>query len=198
MKDVELVKLAKGEEQQASSVLSIAMVSNPIHVAVLQGQGETERGRLKVMFMEMLIERPREVFVAKHDSTIIGVVRSQECHGEQAKLEQVTVKNEIDEAALNDTDSRIAHWLSIWDEHDPPEPHRHLGPVGVLPQFQGHGIGSKMMESFCAKLDANSEPGYLETDRSENVGFYERFRFRVVGETDIFDIRTYFMWRPAQ
>jgi len=198
MKDVELVKMAKGEEHQASSVLSIAMVSNPINVAVLQGQGETERGRLKVMFMEMLKERPREVFVAKHDGTIIGVVRSQECHGEPATQEQVAGESEIDEAALNDTDSRIAHWLSIWDEHDPLEPHRHLGPVGVLPHFQGHGIGSKMMESFCAQLDANSEPAYLETDRPENVGFYERFRFRVVGETYIFDIRNYFMWRPAQ
>lgn len=197
MKDVELVKMAKGEEHEASSVQSIAMVSNPIHDAVLQGQGETERGRLEGMFMEMLMERPREVFVAKHEGKIIGVIRSQECHGEPATQEQVTVESEIDEAALNDPDSRIAHWLSIWDEHDPLEPHRHLGPVGVLPQFQGHGIGSKMMENFCAQLDANSEPAYLETDRLENVRFYEKFRFRVVGETDLFDIRNYFMWRPA-
>jgi ribosomal protein S18 acetylase RimI-like enzyme len=186
--------MVSGEEHRASEVLSVAMVSNPIHAAVLCGQGEAERQQLEDMFLEMLIERPREVFVAKHESMIVGVLRSQECHEEPASQERVAV--EVDEAALDDTDTRIAHWLRVWDEVDPLEPHRHLGPVGVLPQHQGHGIGSMMMESFCSQVDENGEPAYLETDRVENVGFYEKFKFRLIDEADIFGVKNYFMWRP--
>lgn len=196
MNDMNLVAMVTGEEYQASSVLSVAMVSNPIHDAVLHGQGEAERQRLEEMFLEMLTERPREVLVMKHESTIVGVLRSQECHERSASQEQVAA--EVDEAALDDTDSRIAHWSRVWDELDPQEPHRHLGPVGVLPKFQGHGIGSMMMENFCAQVDANGEPAYLETDKLENVRFYEKFCFRLIGETDIFGVKNYFMWRATK
>ena len=54
------------------------------------------------------------------------------------------------------------------------------------------------MERFCAEVDANGEPAYLETDKPESVKFYEKFRFRLIGETEIFDVRYYFMWRPEQ
>jgi ribosomal protein S18 acetylase RimI-like enzyme len=194
MNDMRLVAMVAGEEYQASSVLGAAMVGNPIHDAVLGGQGEAERQQLEDMFLEMLKERPREVFVMKHESTIVGLLRSQECHGGPASQEQVAV--EVDEVAIDDTESRIAHWLRIWDEHDPLESHRHLGPVGVLPEFQGRGIGSMMMEHFCTQVDVNGEPAYLETDKQENVGFYKKFRFELIGETDIFGVKNYFMWRP--
>ena len=198
MDDVNLVKMVIGEEHQASIVLSFAMVSNPIHVAVLRGQGEADRKRLLGMFLEKFNERPGIVIVAKQEGTIVGVLRSYDCHGEPASQEKETVENEVHEAALTDTDSRMGHWLRIEDEHDPLETHRHLGPVGVLPQFQGHGIGRMMMERFCAEVDANGEPAYLETDKPESVKFYEKFRFRLIGETEIFDVRYYFMWRPEQ
>ena len=198
MDDVNLVKMVIGEEHQASNVLSFAMVSNPIHVAVLRGQGEADRKHLLGMFLEMFNERPGIVIVAKQEGTIVGVLRSYDCHGEPASQEKETVENEVHEAALTDTDSRMGYWLRIEDEHDPLETHRHLGPVGVLPQFQGHGIGKMMMERFCADVDANSEPAYLETDKPESVKFYEKFRFRLISETEIFNVRYYFMWRPAQ
>jgi ribosomal protein S18 acetylase RimI-like enzyme len=195
---LDIVLFAVGEEHQAASILSIAMVSNPIHIAVMGGQGEKERQRLEGWFLEMLRERPREVFVAKYKGEQVGVLRSQTCHGEEASQGQVTSESDVDESALVDPDSRMAHWLAVWDERDPQEPHRHLGPVGVHPQYQGGGIGSRLMERFCASVDENSEPAYLETDRVENVGFYEKFSFRTIGETDIFGVRNYFMWRPAQ
>jgi hypothetical protein len=96
------------------------MVNNPIHCAALQGQGESERQYLEGMFLEMLKERPGKVFVAKHEDTIVSVLRSQECHRVPASHEQATAGREVDESTLTDADSRITHWLSVWDEHDPP------------------------------------------------------------------------------
>lgn len=198
MKDVGLFEMAPGEELKAANVLSVAMVSNPIHIAVMQGQGEGERQSLEDRFLEMLEERPGEVFLAKLETTIAGVLRSQACHGVPAARERAMEEHEIDEAFLVEKESRFAYWRHVWNKHDPLEPHQHLGPVGVIPRFQGHGIGSKLMVMFCSQVDIRNEPAYLETDSRENVGFYEKFRFRLIGETDIFNVKNFFMWRPAQ
>jgi hypothetical protein len=55
-----------------------------------------------------------------------------------------------------------------------------------------------MMESFCAQVDANHEPAFLETDKPMNVRFYEKFRFRLIDESPIFGVKNFFMWRPGQ
>ena len=198
MIEVDLIAIAAGEEHQAAKVLSIAMLSNPIHIAVLRGQGEVERHHLEAMFSRMLKDRPGDVLVARHEGTIVGILRSYKCHGSQLSHEQASQQLEADEAELSDIDSRIEHWMNAWDERDPLEPHRHLGPVGLLPQFQGLGLGSKMLERFCAQVDANNEAAFLETDKLTNVRFYEKFRFRSIDERPIFGVNTFFMWRPAQ
>ena len=198
MNAVDLVAIAAGEEYQAAKALSIAMLSNPIHIAVLQGQGETERQHIEAMFSSMLKERPGEVSVAKHEGAIVGVVRSYKCRGGELSHEQPGQDRGADEVEASDIEARIEHWINAWAQRDPLQPHRHLGPIGVLPQFQRLGIGSKMMESFCAQVDANHEPAFLETDKLVNVRFYEKFRFRSIDESLIFGVRNFFMWRPGQ
>ncbi len=197
MKHVELAVMAKGEELQAAIALSEAMVSNPMHIAALGGQGESERKQVEDMFYEMFQQRRGEVFVAKQDAVIIGAVRWRECQEKTDSHGEGTAARVLDEASLHDTASRIAYWYGIWRQNDPLEPHRHLGPIGVIPSLQGKGIGSQLMQVFCGQLDANHEAAYLETDRGVNVGFYEKFGFYVIGETDIYNVKNYFMWRPA-
>lgn len=55
-----------------------------------------------------------------------------------------------------------------------PEAHVHLGPLAVDAHLQGQGIGSLIVQEHCRRLDSAREVGYLETDKRENVGFYER------------------------
>ena len=51
------------------------------------------------------------------------------------------------------------------------------------------------MERFCMELDACRATAYLETDLDKNVRFYERFGFKVVSETKIFDAKNLYMLR---
>jgi predicted N-acetyltransferase YhbS len=90
---------------------------------------------------------------------------------------------------------RVGKWISIWAKHDPDEPHVHLGPVAVDAHLQGQGIGSLMMQEHCRRLDAAREVGYLETDKRENVRFYERFGFEVTGTEDVIGVPNWFMRR---
>ena len=56
-----------------------------------------------------------------------------------------------------------------------------------------------LMRAFCERMDAAHENAYLETDKPENVRFYERFGFEVVGEQDVLDVPNWFMLRrPAR
>ena len=59
-------------------------------------------------------------------------------------------------------------------------------------------IGSQLLQWFCDRCDKEHEPAYLETDKLENVHFYERFGFSVSGEEAIFSVNNYFMWRSVE
>ena len=91
--------------------------------------------------------------------------------------------------------ARLGSWLAAWGRHDPAEPHIHLGPIGVDPAYQGKNVGRLLMEAYCAELDRGGVKGYLETDRAENVTFYQRFGFQVTREAPVLGVTNYFMTR---
>ena len=82
-------------------------------------------------------------------------------------------------------------------KHDPKQPHWHLDPLGVLPERQGQGIESRLLQYFCERVDQCGVPAYLETDKPENVRLYERFSFSVTGEAPVYGVPTWLMWRSS-
>ena len=70
--------------------------------------------------------------------------------------------------------------------------------VAVDAGLQGLGIGSRLLERYCAQVDAAGEAAYLETDKPINVRFYERFGFEVIGEQDVLGTRNWFMRRAPR
>jgi ribosomal protein S18 acetylase RimI-like enzyme len=90
---------------------------------------------------------------------------------------------------------RVIAWTRAWARHDPTTPHVHLGPVGVDAHLQGRGIGTALLAHHCRRLDAEGQVGYLETDRPENVSFYSRFGYAVVGEEAVLGVPNWFMLR---
>jgi predicted N-acetyltransferase YhbS len=67
--------------------------------------------------------------------------------------------------------------------------------MGVAPDFQDEGIGSKMMKFYCDIVDGDMIEAYHEAGP---VRFYERFGFKVVGEETINGVKNYYMLRPAK
>ena len=181
--------LEKSNIQEASRILSEAMLNVPLHIAVFQGHGEKERKLIEKMFFELLSDLPGITFLAKMDMQIVGVMRMKTCNGNK-------VSNEYPQTGdVTNLDWRKSYWQNEWARHDPLDQHWHLGPVGVLPSYQGKGIGTKLLRRFCEEVDACLSPAYLETDTDKNVRFYERFGFEVVNESEIFNVRNRYMWR---
>lgn len=69
----------------------------------------------------------------------------------------------------------------------PEEPHWYLAVIGSDPSVRGGGFGQALMESGLLRCDADYAPAYLESSNPENIGYYERFGFRVTGEITLPD-----------
>ncbi|HEV2363456.1 MAG TPA: N-acetyltransferase [Caulobacteraceae bacterium] len=63
----------------------------------------------------------------------------------------------------------------------PKEPHWYLPLIGVDPAHQGRGLGSALLASGLARVDAEGAIAYLESSNEKNIPLYERFGFEVVG-----------------
>ena len=92
---------------------------------------------------------------------------------------------------------QVIRWFGRWCRLDPEDPHVHLGPIAVAPKLQGQGIGTALMRRYVEHLEREEIAGYLETDRPENLPFYEKFGFTVRHSEDVLGAPTWYMWRPA-
>lgn len=79
--------------------------------------------------------------------------------------------------------SRVDAFRKAADAHHPKDkPHFYLMTIGVNPKFQGQGLGSALLESTLAKIDARGLPAYLESSSPKNVPLYRRHGFEVTKE----------------
>jgi ribosomal protein S18 acetylase RimI-like enzyme len=66
--------------------------------------------------------------------------------------------------------------------HPRDPPHWYLSLLGTDPHAQGHGLGSAVLRPVLERCDSDGAPIYLETSKERNLGFYERYGFRVTGK----------------
>ncbi|MCP5279536.1 MAG: GNAT family N-acetyltransferase [Thiobacillus sp.] len=69
--------------------------------------------------------------------------------------------------------------LQVMETHRPRRPHYYLQVIGVLEGGRGHGRA--LMETVLRRCDEQGLPAFLETGNPENLGFYEKLGFRVLG-----------------
>ena len=70
------------------------------------------------------------------------------------------------------------------------EPHWYLAMLGVVPEFQGKGIGGRLIQPVLQEADRTKMPCYLETSTAAAVRFYQRYGFEIVHQ-GIFAEREY-------
>ncbi len=54
--------------------------------------------------------------------------------------------------------------------------------IGVVPERQGRGLGSALLEFGLVECDRDGTEAYLESSNVANLPLYERFGFEVTGE----------------
>lgn len=78
----------------------------------------------------------------------------------------------------------------------PATPYAYVMLIGVEPAAQRGGVGSALLKSMFARTDADGAPCYLETERPENVQFYEANGFRLDSAGEFRGLHYWTLLRP--
>lgn len=196
MEQVSIEMLKKEDLQEAAKVVGRAFGPTPFAMAACRVLEKSERfleTTVKIMFERF----PGQVLVARKDNRVVGVMRMVEWPECQMSSSQERMILPSMFSILGFGIIRYKRGKSVWTKHHPKEPHFHLDHLAVMPEMQGRGVGSQLLEHVCMLVDGKSMPAYLEADSSENVRLYERFSFSVVSEAPALGVHCYFMWRPS-
>jgi ribosomal protein S18 acetylase RimI-like enzyme len=196
---IEVRDLRRQEGAAAVGVLARGMRDNPLHVAAYAEDPE-RRLRCHARLMGGLFRTfpARQPICAVRDGTLVGVTGVAPAGTCQPTAAQ-RLRLLLGVVALGPrTAARVGRWISAWAKGDPDEPHVHVGPLAVDAHLQGQGIGSLIMQEHCRRLDGAREVGYLETDKPDDVRFYERFGFQVIGEEPVLAVPNWFMRREPR
>jgi ribosomal protein S18 acetylase RimI-like enzyme len=193
---VEIRDLRRDEVDAAVGVLARGMRDNPLHVAAY-GDDPERRLWCHARLMRGLFDvfGAQQPICAVRDGALLGVTGVAPAATCQPTAAQ-RIRLLPSMLGLGPrTAAHVGRWLSSWARHDLHEPHVHLGPLAVDAHLQGRGTGSLIMREHCRRLDAGGHVGYLETDKRENVRFYGRFGFEVIGEEAVIGVPNWFMRR---
>ncbi|HWN73040.1 MAG TPA: GNAT family N-acetyltransferase [Solirubrobacterales bacterium] len=76
---------------------------------------------------------------------------------------------------------RIASgFLQLERAHPKTPEHFYLPTLGVAPDRQGQGLGSRLLAPILNICDSDGIPAYLESSKHSNIAFYARHGFRVL------------------
>lgn len=201
MKELNVRELWQAELRDGADLLSRGMRDNPNNVQAFGPDPEHRKRALARMFRPVL-QRAHvkgNVFGAFRKGEMIGLYSMTPPGQCQLKVrEKLRMVPTIFLGNSLTASLRVLNWVSEWSRHDPREPHWHFGPFAVDARLQGQGIGSVMLGIFCARMDGQKTLAYLETDKPENVRFYEKFGFVTTNEALVLGTRNWFMLRQLR
>ena len=198
---VEIRELAPSELRAAAAILTHGMLTNPLHVKVFGADPEHRRRRLS-RFLGPLVSYVHSngvilgAYMQGELIGVLGMIKPGRC---RPKLgDRLRFARTILVSAPPTTLLRVHRWLAAWARNDPKEPHWHIGPLAVLPEYQRRGIGRRLMLHCCRRMDTLESTAWLETDLEINAGFYRTLGFDLVRKEPLLGVPTWFMSRvPA-
>jgi len=78
--------------------------------------------------------------------------------------------------------ARAQRGLAVMEEGHPRVLHYYLDSLGVVPEWQGRGIGSALLEPVLVRCDADQMPAYLNAGSPRSRELYRRHGFEVTEE----------------
>lgn len=191
---VEIGDLRPDEYDAAAGLVGRAMRDLPYAVAIW-GQKPERRQRGLKLLMELLLPIAKSpALCARHDGVLVGIVGAAPpgtCTPQPT--ESLSLVPRLFLAGPRDF-LRMNRYFNQLYRHDPRLPHWHIGPVAVEPHLQGLGVGTKLMAALSERA-AGAGMAHLETDKPENVAFYERAGFETVETIDVMGVRNWLMQR---
>jgi GNAT superfamily N-acetyltransferase len=83
---------------------------------------------------------------------------------------------------------------TVEKKHPHDEPHWYLACLGTDPPKQRSGVGKTLLAPVLARCDDERVGAYLETQKPDNVPYYQQLGFQVVEEYDVAGPGTPHIW----
>jgi ribosomal protein S18 acetylase RimI-like enzyme len=196
--DLQIRTARREDRQDVVEVFATGMIDNPLHVAAYGSDPERRvRVHRRLVSAGLDLMDRIDLLCLEAQGRLVGaagMTRPGACRPTRGqRVAMIPTLASIGPA----TAGRVTRWLSAWSAHDPDDAHCHIGPVAIRSECQGRGLGTRLMQQVTHRLDRLEMSGYLETDRFENVRFYERQGFEVVGQAEVLGVTNWFMLRPV-
>jgi GNAT superfamily N-acetyltransferase len=101
---------------------------------------------------------------------------SAEREAERSALKKSFIMEHMGKGSL-DTYKSIVEFMSARAEEAVSAEYWYLSILGVLPEYQGQGLGVGLVESVLKEADEAGVPTYLETFTPRNMSFYKRLGY---------------------
>lgn len=187
-------ELKANEFGPAASLLALAMLHNPMHVAVF-GKSINYRKRYLVKFFSLMlpvIHSKGVIYAAYEQQRVVGVLGMiQPGCCSFSLLEKIHLSLQLACNYPPNVSARILWWLFIWHRNDIKQRHIHLGPLAVGPESRNKGVATSLLSKAWCK----GEPAWLETDLEDNVIFYKKFGFKVIKQLNIYGVNNWLCLR---
>jgi len=186
-----LQRLDEGGIDPAAEALAAAFIDYPVFVYVYP-DGAERKEKLPHFFKSMVDKglKQGEVYATSSAMEGVAVWLPPGIPGGLSGAYQV------DTAAFERFSYYGACVYGVREKHAPPD-HWFLELIGVVPEFQGTGCGSRLLRPMLERAAEEDLPCYLDTELEENVAIYRQFGFEVVDDMIVPDtgVRSWGMLR---
>jgi len=180
-----------------AGLFGVAMCNLPSAIA-LWGSPRDARKPLTAVIRSILETLPHHGVSIRAGERVVGamyMIEPGKCVASKKELLRVLPRLFV---ATGTNLPRVLAWLSLFGEHNLQERHWHLSWFAVHPEFQGKGIGSRLLRHFCDHVDSAGEPSYVATSSARNVRLYERNGFTIAREVSLFNVTNWLMKRSQR
>jgi predicted GNAT family N-acyltransferase len=194
--------LGQSELSGAGALVGRALQDNPIIQRVFErcfSRRAAAVGEIYGTILRQIQTKGVVLGVFAADETLVGVAAlTQPGACAPSTFEKIALTRVIQ--SCSSVEMALAHqrWQAALARRDPKDAHWHVGPVAIEPGFQGKGHGAALMSAVNARIDKFPTMAYLETDRRDTVGFFQRFGFKAMADAGILEVPHWFMMRARQ
>lgn len=186
---------------QVANDLSASFSTDPVFNWFLRADARHDSARLKLFHLLIAMGLADGEIFRPATGGAASIWLPSESLGPAPFLQELRVLPTILQATGFARLGRMSAMRSMMDSHHPKSPpHAYLWFLGVRPEAQGLGVGSRLLAHGLARVDAQGLPAYLESSNEANVPLYRRHGFEVVevlkAKPDA--PQMWAMWREAQ
>ena len=197
---IRIIELTADDRGDIIDVFVDAFHDYPLFTYLLKDADADKYGRqLRLLigfFVDKRLMREWPVFGIREDDGLAAALTMSDPVFEPRPQRLNAAFEELGKAVGSDVLERLEDFEAASAPHEPNSLTCFVGMVGVRPSSQGRGYGRILMDRVekLSRARPESTGVTLTTEVSENLTFYERLGYRILGTAKVGDITTWFLF----